>query len=219
MENVQNLKHSGVLVCLTASPEEITRRVADDRHRPLLNVPDRVAVVREMMERRSLSYQVLRRYGRYGRQERRCRRPGGSRRLLEVSGGMERVTVELGDRSYPILIGSGILIGDRRLSADRRRLYPHQPAGRSAVRRSSTRRCREGGGHGSYHHRTRRRDVEGFHAPSRGIRRVVTQRGAAQDAAYRVGRRCNRGPGRLCRGDIHAWDTLCADPDDPSCAG
>jgi shikimate kinase len=58
MENVQNLKHSGVLICLTASPEEITRRVADDRHRPLLNVPDRVAVVREMMERRSLSYQV-----------------------------------------------------------------------------------------------------------------------------------------------------------------
>jgi shikimate kinase len=57
-ENVQNLRHNGVLVCLTASPEEIARRVADDRHRPLLNVPDRIAVVRELMERRSISYQV-----------------------------------------------------------------------------------------------------------------------------------------------------------------
>jgi shikimate kinase len=58
IENVHNLKRIGVLVCLTASPEEIARRVADERHRPLLNVPDRIAVVREMMEKRSLSYQV-----------------------------------------------------------------------------------------------------------------------------------------------------------------
>jgi shikimate kinase len=58
MENVQNLKQTGVLVCLTASPEEIARRVADERHRPLLNVPDRVGAVREMMARRSQSYLV-----------------------------------------------------------------------------------------------------------------------------------------------------------------
>jgi shikimate kinase len=56
MENVQNLKRTGVLVCLTASPEEIARRVADERHRPLLAVPDRVGTVREMMARRSQSY-------------------------------------------------------------------------------------------------------------------------------------------------------------------
>jgi shikimate kinase len=57
-ENVHILKRTGVLVCLTASPEEIARRVADERHRPLLNVPDRAGVVREMMTRRSVSYQV-----------------------------------------------------------------------------------------------------------------------------------------------------------------
>jgi shikimate kinase len=57
-ENVNNLKRTGVLVCLTASPEEIARRVADERHRPLLNVPDPIAVVREMMEKRSQSYQA-----------------------------------------------------------------------------------------------------------------------------------------------------------------
>jgi shikimate kinase len=58
MENVQNLKRNGVLIWLTASAEEIARRVADERHRPLLNVPDRVVVVREMMGRRSLSYRI-----------------------------------------------------------------------------------------------------------------------------------------------------------------
>jgi shikimate kinase len=58
IENVRNLKRSGVLICLTASPEEIVRRVADDRHRPLLNVTDRIGVVREMLARRSPSYRV-----------------------------------------------------------------------------------------------------------------------------------------------------------------
>ena len=57
-QNVHNLKQTGVLVCLTASPEEIARRVADERHRPLLNVPDRIGAVREMLERRSTSYEV-----------------------------------------------------------------------------------------------------------------------------------------------------------------
>ncbi len=58
MENVHNLKRTGVLVCLTASPEQIAQRIADERHRPLLNVPDRIGAVREMMARRSQSYQV-----------------------------------------------------------------------------------------------------------------------------------------------------------------
>lgn len=58
IENVHNLKQTGVLICLTASPEEIARRVGDERHRPLLNVPDRAGTVRELMARRSQSYQV-----------------------------------------------------------------------------------------------------------------------------------------------------------------
>jgi shikimate kinase len=55
-ENVENLKRTGVLICLTASPEEIARRTADERHRPLLDVPDRIGTVREMMAKRSRSY-------------------------------------------------------------------------------------------------------------------------------------------------------------------
>ncbi len=58
VENIRNLKKNGVLICLTASPEEIARRVADDRHRPLLNVGDRIGFIREMMSRRSQSYRV-----------------------------------------------------------------------------------------------------------------------------------------------------------------
>jgi len=58
VQNVDNLKRTGVLVCLTASPEEIARRVADERHRPLLNGPDRIGVVREMLARRSKSYEI-----------------------------------------------------------------------------------------------------------------------------------------------------------------
>lgn len=58
MENVHNLKRTGVLVCLTASPEEIARRVADERHRPLLDVPDRIGAVRDMMSERSQSYRL-----------------------------------------------------------------------------------------------------------------------------------------------------------------
>jgi shikimate kinase len=58
IDNIRNLKRNGVLICLTASPEEIARRVADNRHRPLLNVADRIGVVGEMMARRSQSYRV-----------------------------------------------------------------------------------------------------------------------------------------------------------------
>lgn len=58
LENVENLKRTGVLVCLTASPEEILRRVGDERHRPLLNVQDRLTTIREMMEKRSPYYNL-----------------------------------------------------------------------------------------------------------------------------------------------------------------
>jgi shikimate kinase len=57
-KNVENLKRTGVLVWLVASAEEIIRRVADDRHRPLLAVPDRVKVVNELLARRMSSYRV-----------------------------------------------------------------------------------------------------------------------------------------------------------------
>ncbi len=57
-KNIENLKRTGVLVWLTASPEEIIARISDDRHRPILNVPDRIGTVRELLARRVGSYRV-----------------------------------------------------------------------------------------------------------------------------------------------------------------
>jgi shikimate kinase len=57
-KNVDNLKRTGVLVWLTASPEEIVARVSDDHHRPILNVPDRIGTVRELLAKRVGSYRV-----------------------------------------------------------------------------------------------------------------------------------------------------------------
>lgn len=52
-ENVENLKKNGVLICLTASPREILRRVGGHTHRPLLNVEDKVGEIeRRLTERR-----------------------------------------------------------------------------------------------------------------------------------------------------------------------
>jgi shikimate kinase len=56
VENVESLKRTGILICLTASPEEILRRVGDERHRPLLNVADKLSTIRGLMDQRKRSY-------------------------------------------------------------------------------------------------------------------------------------------------------------------
>jgi len=48
--NVDSLKQGALLVYLTASPEEVAKRTAGDGgKRPLLNTPDKEAVIRDMM--------------------------------------------------------------------------------------------------------------------------------------------------------------------------
>lgn len=55
-ENMNNLKKNGIMFCLTASPEAIHERTKNYRHRPLLNVPDPVAKIKELLETRAPFY-------------------------------------------------------------------------------------------------------------------------------------------------------------------
>ncbi len=55
-ENIDRLKATGVLVCLSASEQEIVARTAGDSLRPLLNRPDRLQVIRELMTVRTPQY-------------------------------------------------------------------------------------------------------------------------------------------------------------------
>ncbi len=54
--NFRTMRASGPIVCLTASVEEILRRVGHDRRRPLLAGEDRAQRVRELLEARRAAY-------------------------------------------------------------------------------------------------------------------------------------------------------------------
>jgi shikimate kinase len=58
-DNVADFARTGVVVCLTASPEVILRRVAHDANRPLLQAPDREARVRELLAKRKPLYDAI----------------------------------------------------------------------------------------------------------------------------------------------------------------
>ena len=55
-ENVKRLKSTGTLVCLLARPEVILDRTKKHAHRPLLNVPDPMAKIKELLEIRAPHY-------------------------------------------------------------------------------------------------------------------------------------------------------------------
>ena len=54
--NVDDLKRGGPVVCLTATPEAIFKRVGGSTHRPLLQVPDPMGKIRELLETRAPFY-------------------------------------------------------------------------------------------------------------------------------------------------------------------
>lgn len=54
--NLDSLKQHALVVCLWASPEKIYERVKSQSHRPLLNVPDPPARIRELLEQRMPFY-------------------------------------------------------------------------------------------------------------------------------------------------------------------
>ena len=55
-DNVTALRRTGVLFLLDATPEAIYERISHNTHRPLLDVPDPVARIRELMETRRPFY-------------------------------------------------------------------------------------------------------------------------------------------------------------------
>jgi shikimate kinase len=54
--NLESLKTHALVVCLWASPEKIYERVRDHAHRPLLNEPDPLAKVRQLLAAREPHY-------------------------------------------------------------------------------------------------------------------------------------------------------------------
>jgi len=55
-DNVVNLKRTGIVFYLSATPEVIYKRVKDQKHRPLLNVDDPLKAIKELLEKRELLY-------------------------------------------------------------------------------------------------------------------------------------------------------------------
>ena len=54
--NMAELKRNGIIFCLTATPEEIYRRVRHQSHRPLLQTPDPLTKIKSMLEDRHPYY-------------------------------------------------------------------------------------------------------------------------------------------------------------------
>lgn len=55
-ENIKTLKESGIVICLTSSPEMILKRTSRFGHRPLLNVENPKGAVEELLKKRQPSY-------------------------------------------------------------------------------------------------------------------------------------------------------------------
>lgn len=55
-ENLKNLKVKGILICLNAAAEDILERTKRYTHRPLLNVPDPLGKIRELLAERGPYY-------------------------------------------------------------------------------------------------------------------------------------------------------------------
>ena len=55
---IDELRSRGVVICLTAHPETILRRTQGNANRPLLNVGDPLARIREMLDRREPLYRA-----------------------------------------------------------------------------------------------------------------------------------------------------------------
>jgi shikimate kinase len=54
--NIEAMKQGGALVCLSATPDEIMKRVGKSGNRPLLQVPDPMAKIMELMSKREPFY-------------------------------------------------------------------------------------------------------------------------------------------------------------------
>lgn len=58
-DNVRDYQRTGLLVCLTASPETIHQRTARAHHRPLLEEKDRFQRIVDLLEKRKALYEAI----------------------------------------------------------------------------------------------------------------------------------------------------------------
>ena len=58
-ENIRDFERTGVVVCLTAKPEVILRRVAAENHRPLLEGDDKARRIMDLLQQRRPLYEAL----------------------------------------------------------------------------------------------------------------------------------------------------------------
>lgn len=58
-ENIVELRKNGILICLNATPEEIYKRIGNERHRPLLNVEDPLKKIKELLDYRRVYYDKI----------------------------------------------------------------------------------------------------------------------------------------------------------------
>jgi len=56
-ENRDAFKQAGFVVCLSARPEVIFERIRHETHRPLLQTPDPLAKIRELLDQRAKYYE------------------------------------------------------------------------------------------------------------------------------------------------------------------
>ena len=111
-ENMVELKRNGIIFCLTATAEEIYRRVQHQTHRPLLQTPDPLMKISSMLEER---------HPYYAKADYMVETTGRSfgevmayiKRVFTKSIRNRKMTktlrVELGADSYPIVVGTGLL--------------------------------------------------------------------------------------------------------------
>jgi shikimate kinase len=60
-DNVKTMKKTGLMVCLTAKPEVILKRVSGQTHRPLLNVPNPKKQIELLLKLRAPYYALAHR--------------------------------------------------------------------------------------------------------------------------------------------------------------
>ncbi|MHB8481713.1 MAG: 3-dehydroquinate synthase [Nitrospiria bacterium] len=108
-ENVKILKKNGVLICLKASPEEILKRIKQEKHRPLLKDDNLLVKIKTLLKQRAFAYQsadwIIETDQKTPQEI--CQQI--KEKVLSPSLTLpESIPVQLeGNRAYPILLGKG----------------------------------------------------------------------------------------------------------------
>ncbi|HEY8419832.1 MAG TPA: shikimate kinase, partial [Clostridia bacterium] len=58
-ENIQLLRQNGIIICLMSSPEQIYHRIKNSKNRPLLNCPNPLERIRQILAEREHLYKTL----------------------------------------------------------------------------------------------------------------------------------------------------------------